>query len=427
MTAKGASVRVEDNVNARARSSALRITDLRVADLAGVPFKSSLIRLDTNQGLVGWGEVRDGATNRYALQLKRVLVGQNPCDVDRVFRSIKQFGYHGRQGGGVSGVEMALMDLAGKAYDVPVHALIGGKFRDRILCYGDTPTADTAEQLGTRLLARREAGFKWLKMDIGINLVRNVPGALIGPPGALDGTSVMHPFTGIELTKVGIEHIVDYVRTVREVLGYDVPLSADHFGHIGLASSIRLGHALEPFTLAWIEDLIPWQFTEQWRRLTMSIATPTCTGEDIYLRGGFRELIESEAVSIVHPDPATAGGIAETKRIGDMAQDYGIAMALHMAATPVATLASVHIAAATENFLVLEHHAADVDRWSDILRGLPSPLIVDGYIDVPSGPGLGFEDLDVDVLRMFADPDGEGVFEPTEAWGRERSHDRLWS
>jgi L-alanine-DL-glutamate epimerase-like enolase superfamily enzyme len=417
----------EDHVNAGARSSGLRITDMRFADLVGVPFRSSLIRIETNQGLVGWGEVRDGATRAYAAMLKRHLVGQNPCDLDRLFRSIKQFGHHGRQGGGVSGVEMALMDLAGKAYDVPAYALIGGTFRNRVLCYGDTPTCATAGELGERLLSRRQAGFKWLKMDVGIDLIKDIPGALIAPPGALETTSVMHPFTGIEITALGVERLVEYVSTVRAIVGYDIPLSVDHFGHIGLASSIRLARALEPFTLAWIEDLFPWQLTEQWRRLTTSIATPTCTGEDIYLREGFRALIEAEAVSIIHPDPATSGGIAETKRIGDLAQEHGIAMALHMAATPVATLAAVHIAAATENFLALEHHAADVEGWSDIVTGLPSPLIVDGYIDVPKGPGLGFDDVDLDALQRFADPARPDLFASTEDWGAEVSHDRLWS
>ncbi|MFD1048542.1 mandelate racemase/muconate lactonizing enzyme family protein, partial [Kibdelosporangium lantanae] len=113
----------EEHVATASRPSRLRITDLRVANVAGVPFRSSIIRIDTNQGLVGYGEVRDQASATYALMLKSRLVGENPCNVDKIFRRIKQFGFHGRQGGGVSGVEMALMDLAGKAYGVPAYAL----------------------------------------------------------------------------------------------------------------------------------------------------------------------------------------------------------------------------------------------------------------------------------------------------------------
>jgi L-alanine-DL-glutamate epimerase-like enolase superfamily enzyme len=421
------SAQPEDNVNSRVRSSKLKITDVKLANLVGVPFRSAIIRIDTNQGLAGYGEVRDGATKAYALMLKRHLVGRNPCDLDKLFRSIKQFGHHGRQGGGVSGVEMALMDLAGKAYDVPAYALLGGKFRDRVLCYADTPSCAKPEQMGSRLLERRRAGFKWLKMDVGIDLLRGISGALISPPGALETTTVMHPFTGIEITKRGIEKLAEYVGVVRDVVGYDIPLSADHFGHIGVSSCIRLARALEPFSLAWLEDMIPWQLTDQWRQLTRSIATPTCTGEDIYLKEGFRDLLEQQAVRIVHPDPATAGGLAETKRIGDMAQEHGIAMALHLAATPIATMASVHVAAATENFLALEHHAADVAGWGDIVTGLPSPLIDDGYIAVPNGPGLGFGGVDAGALRTFADPEDPGLFESTTGWGGETSNDRLWS
>ena len=172
---------------------------------------------------------------------------------------------------------------------------------------------------------------------------------------------------------------------------------------------------------------MPWQLTGQWRDLTRRLSTPTCTGEDIYLLERFRPLIDAGAVRIVHPDPATAGGVLETKRIGDYAQDHGVAMALHLAATPIATMAAVHIAAATENFFVLEHHAADVPHWSEMVTGLPRPLIHDGFIDVPDGPGLGFSDIDETVLRAFTDPDESDFFGPTHIWDNERSHDRLWS
>jgi L-alanine-DL-glutamate epimerase-like enolase superfamily enzyme len=173
--------------------------------------------------------------------------------------------------------------------------------------------------------------------------------------------------------------------------------------------------------------MIPWQLTDQWRQLTTSIATPTCTGEDIYLSENFRPLLEQGAIRVVHPDPATSGGILETKRIGDLAEEHGIAMALHMAASPIATLASVHLAAATSNFLALEHHSADVPWWSDVVTGLPKPLIQDGFIAVPDGPGLGFGDIDEQVVREHLNPQAPGYFESTAAWDSEGSHDRLWS
>jgi len=418
---------LEMNVSTSSIPSTLRITDLRIANLVGVPLRSSIIRIDTNQGISGYGEVRDQASKTYALMLKSRIIGENPCNIDKIFRKIRQFGHHARQAGGVSGIEMALMDLAGKAYGVPAYALAGGKFRDTVMCYADTPSVADAEEMGKRLLERKNRGYKFLKMDVGIDLLWDVPGTLIAPRGARDIDTTMHPFAGIQLTKKGIECLVEYVGTVRDIVGYDIPIAADHFGHIAIDSCIRIGRALEPFTLAWLEDMIPWQFTDQWRQLTESITTPTCTGEDIYLRENFRPLVEAGAIRIIHPDPATAGGILETKRIGDFAQEHGIGMALHLAATPIATMASVHIAAATENFLALEHHAADTDWWSDLVTGLPRPLIQDGFIIVPDAPGLGFGDINEELMRDHLDPSDPVFFESTKMWNAETSHDRLWS
>lgn len=424
----GAPVLSEDNVNTASRPSQLRITDLKITNLVGVPFPSTIIRLETNQGLVGYGEVRDGASATYALILKSRIIGENPCNLDKIFRKLKQFGGHGRQGGGVCGIEMALMDLAGKAYGVPAYALVGGQFRDRVRCYADTPSEADPERMAERLLERKARGFTMLKMDVGINLIKDLPGALITPPGALADSSTMHPFTGIQVTDVGVATLADYVARVRELIGYDIALAADHFGHIALDSCIRIGRALEPYTLAWIEDLIPWQFTDQWRRLTEAVAVPTCTGEDIYLTENFKPLLDSGAIRVVHPDPATSGGIAETKRLGDYAEEQGIAMALHLAASPVATMASVHLAAAAHNFLALEHHAADVAFWNDLVTGLPNPIIADdGHIAVPEAPGLGFTDVNEELMAEHLDPRSPLLFADTALWDNESAHDRLWS
>ncbi len=420
--------RPEDHVNMASRPSELRITDMRIANLCKLPMDCSIIRIDTNQGISGYGEVRDWATPTYALMLKRLIVGENPCNVDKIFRKIKQFGHHARQGGGVCGVEMALMDLAGKAYGVPAYMLAGGKFRDKVLCYCDTPSVSDGTEMGKLLKERMDRGFRFLKMDVGIGLLRDIPGALIAPPGMLETRDVMHPFTGIQITQKGIDSLVEYVRAVRAVIGYEVPLAVDHFGHIGLESCIRLGQALDQFTLAWYEDMIPWQFTDQYVRLSQSVTTPICTGEDIYLKEGFKPLLEARGVAIIHPDLATSGGILETKKIGDLAQEYGVAMAMHMAGSPISALANVHCAAATENFLVLENHSVDLPRWNNLIEGLPNPLIQDGYIQVPETPGLGFSDINEDVFREFADPRKPMWFDQsTEMWDKERSADRLWS
>ena len=412
--------------------SALRITDMRILSLQGLPFRASVLRLDTNQGLSGYGEVRDGASATYALMLKSRLLGQNPCHIDAVFRRIRQFGGHARQGGGVSAVEMALCDLAGKAHGVPAYMLAGGLFRDRVLLYADTQDTHDPVVMGQRLKARMDQGYQFLKMDLGIGMLREEggvqPETLSYPPGMLDTTHIMHPFTGIRLAPKGLETMQAYVATVRSMIGYEVPLALDHFGHIGVESCIQLGQVLEPFALAWLEDMIPWQLTDQWHRITQSVQTPTCTGEDIYLKEGFKPLLQRRAVSIIHPDLATSGGILETKKIGDLAEEHGVAMALHSAGSPVSFIAGVHCAAATANFLALENHSVDIPDWEDLLEGIDKPLVEDGHARVPQGPGLGFTHLNPDVVRDHLDDRNPMHFDmATDAWNAELSHDRLWS
>jgi L-alanine-DL-glutamate epimerase-like enolase superfamily enzyme len=428
----------EDYVRTASRPSELRITDLRTATVGWDRWHFTLVRIDTNQGISGYGEVRDLASKNYALMLKSRILGENPCNVNKLFRMIKQFGHHGRQGGGVCGVEMALMDLAGKAYGVPAYVLAGGKFRDRVRMYCDTPNEPTGEAMGHKLQERIDRGFTMLKMDLGVQPLIGIKGALSWPQGMLPGDpedkmermlnihTLMHPFTHVRLTPKGIALIVEYVEQVRAVVGDEVPIAADHFGHIGVDDCIRLGHALEPFNLAWLEDLVPWQYTDSWVQIERALNTPVCTGEDIYLQEGFQPLLDARAVNIIHPDMATSGGILETKRIGDAAQERGISMAMHMAGTPISTMASVQCAAATENFIALEHHFTDVPFWNDFIDGVPKPIIQNGYIGVPDAPGLGFE-INEDVIKEHLVPEDQGFFEPTPQWDTQRSWDRLWS
>ena len=399
---------------------------MRVLTVARAPMACPLIRIDTNQGIYGLGEVRDGASKNYALMLKSRLLNENPCNIDKLFRKIKQFGGHARQGGGVCGVEMALWDLAGKAYNVPVYQMLGGKFRDRIRCYADTNESHDPKVYGQRLKARHEQGFTWLKMDLGIDLLNGMPGTITRPLGQSigGGDRTQHMFTGIELTQKGVEKMGEYVAQVREQVGMEVPLSADHFGHIGVNSCIKLGKELEKYNLAWLEDMIPWQYTDLLKKITDSVDIPILTGEDIYLKEPFIELCRNHAVDIIHPDLATSGGILETKKIGDAAQEYGVAMAMHFAGTPVSCMANVHCAAATENFLVLENHSVDVPWWGDLVEGIEKPIINTGFITVPDKPGLGVI-LNEDVVKQhLLEP---GFFEPTPQWNTDRTNDRLWS
>ena len=411
------------NVNTQSSPSQLKITDMRLVRVAsGGP----ILKLDTNQGIYGLGEVRDGASGTYALMLKSRIIEENPCNIDKIFRQIKQFGHHARQGGGVCGIEMALMDLTGKAYGVPCYQLAGGKFRDRIRCYSATPTLHAPVEMGQKLKERMDSGFTFLKMDVGIGHLRGISGTLSVPSGHLDNHNLMHPFTGIRITDKGLQMLSEYVGAVREIIGYEVPLALDHFGHIGVEDCIRLARELDQYNLAWLEDMIPWQFTDQYVRLSNACTTPICTGEDIYCKEEFVKLFEAKAIAISHPDIATSGGILETKKIGDLAQEHGIVMAMHMAGTPICAMASVHCAAATENFLVLENHSVDTPWWDQLVTGLPHPIIQDGYITVPTSPGLGIS-LNEEAIKAHLHPNETGYFLPTTEWDLERSHDRLWS
>ena len=419
------------NVSRYSGPSGLKITDMRIAQVGNVP----IVKIYTNQDVYGLGDVRDGADKRYALMLKSRILGENPCNVEKIFKIIKQFGGHGRQGGGVSGVEMALWDLTGKVYQVPLYQLLGGKYRDRVRIYVDTPTVRHPSDFAEKMEGRLKMGFTIMKMDIGIGLIRDIPGTLTNMEFWDDmrgwdqnrGTygSTMHPFTRVQITDKGIEEMVKYTAAMREAIGWEIPVGVDHLGHMGLNSMIRLGRAFESYNIAWLEDLIPWQYTDQWKEISQAIQVPTLTGEDIYLKEGFRDLIEKRAVDIVQPDPVTAGGYLETKRIGDFAEEHGVAMALHHASSPVTFMGCVHAAAATENFIALENHSVDNPWWEDLVTGLDKPLVQNGYVTVPEKPGVGV-DLNEEVVKEHLSR-GEELFAPTEEWNERRSWDRQWS
>ena len=419
---------VQSNVKRASEPSELKITDMRVAVIAGAPMTCPLIRVDTNQGLVGWGEVRDGASEVYALFLKSRILGENPCNVDKIFRKIKQFGGQARQAGGVCAVEMAMMDLAGKAWGVPCWQMLGGKFRDRVRLYADTTSRQDPKEQAQLLKERMSRGITYLKQDFGIGLMRDVPGTLSMPAGTNigQGDRVMHPFTGIEITDKGIAWLSDWVGQIREVIGMEIPLSTDHYGHISVNSGIKLARAMEKWNLAWMEDIVPWQFGEQMKQIRDSTTVPILTGEDIFLKEPFIKLIDMGAVDMIHPDLASSGGLIETKKIGDYAMENGVAMAMHFAGTPISFMANVHCAAATENFIALEHHSMDVPWWESLVRTTGgNPLVEKGFAVVPDSPGLGVE-LNEEVAKQHL-REKSGFFLPTPEWDAIRSNDRLWS
>ena len=448
---------VSERVNRCSAPSELKITDVRFTDVIDAPMHCTLMKIYTNQGIVGLGEVRDGANRVYAEMLKSRILGENPCNVEKLFRRIRQFGGPARQGGGVCGIEIALWDLAGKAYGVPVYQMLGGKYRDKVRIYCDTDVdgKHTGTDMGNALKARMEKGFTFLKMDLGLGILRDIPGCVCAPLGlmeemnaaeglswanssvpedkrqtrnrAYDMFNVPHPFTGIHVTEKGLDVLEQYVRDVRAVIGYDVPLAIDHFGHICVEDCIRLCRRIEKYNIAWAEDMIPWQYTDQYKRLSDSTTVPICTGEDIFLAEGFEPLLKNRAVSVIHPDILTSGGILENKKIGDLAQRYGVAMAVHMAESPVSAYACVHSVSATENFYVLENHSVDVPWWDDMVIGAPKKIVDRGFIAVPDKPGLGVDDYNDEVLAEHLHPDYPQMWTETSHWDNVWAHDRLWS
>jgi L-alanine-DL-glutamate epimerase-like enolase superfamily enzyme len=472
------------NVSRASSPSDLKITDLRVAQKgSGGGFASRIIKIYTNQGLTGIGDIRDGTDQRFALFLKSKIVGLNPCNVEMIFKVIKQFGGHGRQGGGVSAVEMACWDLCGKALNVPVWQLLGGRYRDKMRLYADTPDGrDDADQLA-RIKNRIEVeGFTWLKMDLSAAAVASAnPGSMVNgkywrvgqprpaaPQGAPQGqaqqgqrpagqaqaqpgqrpggfqmpqasmeqymsyNNTEHPFTQIQLTDKGIELMAERVHKVRDMIGFEIPLATDHFGYMDENQFIRLAKAVEPHRLAWLEDTVPWFYHDRLKALKEASTTPICTGEDIYMLGGmlggFKSLIDDRCVDIIHPDLVSAGGILETKKIGDYAEEAGIPMAMHHNSSPVAFMANVHCAAATENALVLEFHGGDMLKdWEDnVIKTDGKPLMENGFGLVPlTAPGLGIE-LNDEKIKSGMPKDAK-YFDATPEWDAVgRPYDKLW-
>jgi L-alanine-DL-glutamate epimerase-like enolase superfamily enzyme len=431
-------------VNRASNPSELKITDMRYA-LTNVMGGTAIIRIDTNQGIYGLGEVRDAADVRYALFLKSRILGDNPCNVEMIFKKIRQFGGQSRQGGGVCAVEMALWDLCGKAYNVPAWQLLGGRYRDRVRLYADTPEAGSVEEQQKLINYRvNDQGYTWLKMDVSIAELKGKPGTLVNSKvwedakgnlaqwgdqaNPMSYANAAHPFTQIQITEKGLEELAQVVEHTRKLIGYDIPLSTDHYGHFDLNNGIRLGKALDKYRLAWLEDIVSWEYTSQWKTISDALETPTLTGEDIYLLKYFKPLIDARAVDIIHPDLATSGGLLETKRIGDYAEENGIAMAMHQAGTPVSFMANVHCAAATQNFLSLEHHSVDIPWWESLVKTTDGrKLITKGYATVPlTAPGLGIE-LNEDVVKQHLHPRDKSFFAPTKEWDERRSVDRIFS
>jgi L-alanine-DL-glutamate epimerase-like enolase superfamily enzyme len=422
-----------NNVNTNSQPSDLKITDIKIGNI----FRS-VLRIETNQGIFGYGE-GTGPDGTLVLDLRGDLVGQNPCSVEMLYNKIKRYGDHNRTG--VSGIEMALWDLAGKAWDVPVYQMLGGKYRDKVLMYADTPWQADPDVMAQQLKTRIDMGFKFLKMDVGITQIADIKDTITAPPGVSKHNwsgDVPHPLTGMRITQKGLDLLAEYAKTIRENVGWEIPIATDHFGHFMVEDAIKIGLALDPFNFAWYEDMVPFIYPDALKEISNAVRTPLLVGETVFQAESFRELFEKRAVAMCHPDIIFCGGCLEMKKICDFAEKYGIAAAIHMNNGPVAMFASAHAVAAANNFMCMEFHSAG-NQGYDVLVDIPGqtkPFIQDGYVTVPEGPGLGFEINEEAVRQAMRIMPGQPIFgDPTNMGGGFRRSGtgsrgitrRLWS
>ncbi len=387
-------------LNKYSAPSDLRITDMRYCFVAA-PYDFPIFRIDTNQGVYGLSEGFSQSVPGQAMLLKPYILGQNPLNIPAVLARIRPFmANHFFMGWGYGAIDIALHDIAGKVYGVPAWQLLGPKVRDRIRLYCDTEGVDDPKVYGRRMAERKKLGFTFFKMDLYTRLVRK-------RPGAVNQNGVA--------TEKGLQYLCEFIAAVKDAVGWDAPVAADHFGSLTVNDAIRYARAFEPYQLAWAEDFID---SRDWRGhkiITDSTTTPTLTGETVFgLEEGFRDLIDNHAVDIIHPDEVASGGFREVKRTADYAAAHGIPTAIHMAGTPVGQIAAAHMAATLSRFVCCETHNVDTGWWADMVA-TPRPLVRDGHVEVPNAPGLGVE-LDEAVIREhLREP---GYFEPTPFYNK---------
>jgi galactonate dehydratase len=364
------------------RRPKLKITEIRTAEVRVHGYQVH-VRIYTDQGIVGQGESTDAAQGNVPLirSFGRLLVGQDPLNIEAAFERIRTAGiFAGAQSGqyitALTGVEIALWDVAGKALGLPAYQLMGGKVRDRVRVYCDSGNREMTpgdERSLARIQQIRKMGFTAAKIDI-------------------DDAADPARFDRVNWTASNgeIDHMLAKIAFTRENYPKNIDLAVDMHGRYDATTGKRVAKEVEKFRLLWLEEPVPPENIDAMRDIRASTSTPICCGENVYLRHGFREILEKRAADIVMPDFQKCGGLLEGRKIADMAHTYYVPVAPHAVTSPIGMMATAHVCAAIPNFLVQEWHWIDSpDLWRNWVK--QGEIIENGFISPTDCPGLGVE------------------------------------
>jgi len=395
----------------------MKITALKCTLIGDNP----VLRIVTDEGISGYSQAEASKTylQPHIMFYEKMILGQDPRDVERVMSRIRRVGAFKPWGAAVSSIEMALWDIAGQAAGVPVHRLLGGKVRDRVCVYNGNVRFSMEGRLDPQAHAdnmqkmiESPENFRFIKQGIAFH--SGMPGGIEGFSYSDPQSGSFHPNRGL-LTGKGFRHVMACIEAMRQVCGDEVGLALDCGPGMVVPDAIKLAKACEPLDVMWLEDMItgdytPYVLADLYREVTRNTSTNIHTGEQIYLRQNFVELIEKRAVDIIGPDPADIGGIAELKWVAEYADLHGILMAPHGTLDGLLGLAALVQVCATlpPNFVAFEYPTGRPEWWYDIVDGLPDPIVVDSHIEVWDRPGMGVT-FRVDAAKKYL-PEGHKDF-----------------
>ena len=380
----------------------MKIIDLKCAIIGQNP----VVRVVTNEGIDGIGAAESSKPYLKPMIMfyKDMIIGKDPTDIEQVMLHIRRLGAFKPWGSAVSAIEMALWDIAGKASGLPIYKLLGGKTRDRVRVYngnirfeleGDQPE-HYAEVM--RKMKDRPENFSIIKQGVAFHdpVMMNSENFYFGDPITQSKHStIRYPNRGM-LTFNGFKHLLSCIEGMLDVLGNQVSLALDCGPGMTIPDALKLAKSVEGMNIAWLEDMVtgdytPYVLAEQYLQVTPNTSTLIHTGEQIYLRQNFVELIEKNAVNVLGPDPADVGGLAEMKFIAEYADLHGILFAPHGTLDGLIGLAAhVHLAATLpHNYIAFELPTGQPEWWYEILDGVSDLVVTDSHINVSDAPGLG--------------------------------------